>query len=54
MVIQAKNLISFLSSGTVAYSPQITNGMTLTTAGGGTLTFTTNVSGHPISFVALL
>jgi uncharacterized surface protein with fasciclin (FAS1) repeats len=40
-----KILLNHVINGTVAYSPQITNGMKLTTAGGGTLTLTTNSSG---------
>ena len=48
--VKKLNLLA-LSSGTVAYSPQITNGMNITTAGGGSLTFATNVSYHSVSFL---
>jgi uncharacterized surface protein with fasciclin (FAS1) repeats len=40
-----KILLNHIINGTVTYSPQMDNGMKLTTAGGGTLTITTNSSG---------
>jgi hypothetical protein len=43
--------LHYFLSGTVVYSPQITNGANFTSAGGEPLTFTSNVS---LAFIAQL